>query len=929
MAAPPRGTFSSRAFSAAYMVATAAPPRVRFAALYLLLGALWLANASTIAKAFERCLGVDCFILDRECRLSLAFPVIGVMSLFLLRGHWRRLSEAREDAVGAHVDLPPEGPSQEPGRACPPVGNMGHRNDLDMHLAVCVFAAWAMLGLQGLGISSTASIEQAPPNPVNSDDPAWKYSTLPDTSKKNALQCNFCGKICTNGVTRLKFHLACIKGFNVKPCPKVPTDVMQEMIKFLLASNDANCKKVEALEKLRSTVNLDHSEGEETDEDDNNALVVLKPKPSSAASTSSHKGGSINKFFKPSSVEESVKKKSLGEKTQMKLSTQEREQKRNRACEYICQWFYEASIPHNAVTLPSFACMLEAIGRFGKDLQGPSAYEMSGPFLQKRKKRVMDTFKGHKETWELTGCTVMTDAWTDRKSRGVMNLVVHSVHGALFLKSVDCSADKKDGRYIFDLVDQCIEDIGPENVVQVVTDNASVNIAASAMLKAKRPSIYWNGCAAHTIDLMLEDIGKLGPVDKTICQARQVTVFLYAHIRVLALMRSTLNRDLVRSGVTRFATAYLNLRSLLDNKNGLQKLFRSEELHEMGYLKKAKGDKAQQVVKSESFWKRVNIAVNYFEPMANVLRRMDSDVPAMGFLYGCMLDAKKEILMRFNNDESRCKTVLDIIDNRWDNRLKKPLHLAGYFLNPYYYYPNKVEIEKAGKFRAAVISCITTMIADDEEQDMMIEELKLYRAAKDSFGTDIATRQRKNKNFDPASWWLNHGTCSPHLKNLAVKILSLTCSSSACERNFSAFEQVHAKKRSRLRSDRLNDLVFVRVNSRLIDKKENKRRDPIEKIIEDVLEDEENEFITGIVPEDNVPVEQEQPDIEPEASTSQAQSVRHAHVRKKRKKSIHALLNAVPEDAVLSESSDSSSSEREGNQSQPDVLISDASSDSD
>jgi hypothetical protein len=132
---------------------------------------------------------------------------------------------------------------------------------------------------------------------------------------------------------------------------------------------------------------------------------------------------------------------------------------------------------------------------------------------------------------------------------------------------------------------------------------------------------------------------------------------------------------------------------------------------------------------------------------------------------------------------------------------------------------------------------------------------------------------------------------------------------------------------SRLRSDRLNDLVFVKVNSRLIDKKENKRRDPIEKIIEDILEDEENEFITGI--EDNVPVEQEQPDIEPEASTSQAQSVRHAHVRKKRKTSIHALLNAVPEDAVLSESSDSSSSVTESSQPQPDVPISDASSDSD
>jgi hypothetical protein len=96
MAAPPRGTIPSRAFSAAYVVATAAPPRLRFAALSLLLGALWVANASTIAKAFERCLGVDCFISDRECRLSLAFPGVGAMSLFLLRGHWRRLSQARE-----------------------------------------------------------------------------------------------------------------------------------------------------------------------------------------------------------------------------------------------------------------------------------------------------------------------------------------------------------------------------------------------------------------------------------------------------------------------------------------------------------------------------------------------------------------------------------------------------------------------------------------------------------------------------------------------------------------------------------------------------------------------------------------------------------------------------------------------------------------
>jgi hypothetical protein len=113
----------------------------------------------------------------------------------------------------------------------------------------------------------------------------------------------------------------------------------------------------------------------------------------------------------------------------------------------------------------------------------------------------------------------------------------------------------------------------------------------------------------------------------------------------------------------------------------------------------------------------------------------------------------------------------------------------------------------------------------------------------------------------------------------------------------------------------------------MMDKKENRRKDRIEKIMDDVFEDVENEFITGIVPEENGQGEQEQPDTftqEPETSTSQARGKRHAHIRKKRKKSMHSLLHSVKEDAVLSDSS-SSSSETQGNQHQYDDVLSDAS----
>ena len=60
--------------------------------------------------------------------------------------------------------------------------------------------------------------------------------------------------------------------------------------------------------------------------------------------------------------------------------------------------------------------------------------------------------------------------------------------------------------------------------------------------------------------------------------------------------------------------------------------------------------------------------------------------------------------------------------------------------------------------------------------------------------------------------------------------------------------QVHTKRRNRLLHDRMRDLVFVKFNSKLRQKKDNKDRDPIEKPVHDALEDEDNEWITGIEP---------------------------------------------------------------------------------
>ena len=72
------------------------------------------------------------------------------------------------------------------------------------------------------------------------------------------------------------------------------------------------------------------------------------------------------------------------------------------------------------------------------------------------------------------------------------------------------------------------------------------------------------------IDLILEDIDKISVFYNTIGKVKKITVFIYRHTWVLNLYRTFSNgRELIRPAVTTFATSYLTLKSILDQKIAL------------------------------------------------------------------------------------------------------------------------------------------------------------------------------------------------------------------------------------------------------------------------------------------------------------------------------------------------------------------------
>ena len=97
--------------------------------------------------------------------------------------------------------------------------------------------------------------------------------------------------------------------------------------------------------------------------------------------------------------------------------------------------------------------------------------------------------------------------------------LVNSYADTWFMKSIDAFGTLKNGELMFKYLDDVVEEIGEENVVQAITDNAYNYVNAGMRLMEKRRRLWLTPCAAHCIDLMLEDIGKVNVHATTPCSS--------------------------------------------------------------------------------------------------------------------------------------------------------------------------------------------------------------------------------------------------------------------------------------------------------------------------------------------------------------------------------------------------------------------------
>ncbi|XP_028555461.1 uncharacterized protein LOC114580856 [Dendrobium catenatum] len=237
---------------------------------------------------------------------------------------------------------------------------------------------------------------------------------------------------------------------------------------------------------------------------------------------------------------------------------------------------------------------------------------------------------------------------------------------------IPAAEEVKNATFIFNLLDGVIEEIGEQLVVQVVTDNASAYKAVGQMLMEKRTHLYWTPCAAHCIDLILEDLGDLPQHKSALSRAKKITKFIYNHSWVLSLMRKFSKKEIIRPATTRFATSYLTLQSLMEVRQPLEAMFTSTEWLNSTWGKKSEGKEIRKIILNDKFWATVTYAILSTRPLVQVLRLVDAEKKsAMGFIYNAMDEAKEMIAHNLGGEEASYREIWDIVDARWEVQLHR------------------------------------------------------------------------------------------------------------------------------------------------------------------------------------------------------------------------------------------------------------------
>ncbi|CAM9682103.1 unnamed protein product, partial [Heterosigma akashiwo] len=428
---------------------------------------------------------------------------------------------------------------------------------------------------------------------------------------------------------------------------------------------------------------------------------------------------------------------------------------------------------------------------------------------------------------------MMGDGAKNVKGQKLLNFLIATNKGTLFLFSEDTEGEHITADYMAAKFIRAIELVGPENVAALVTDNAGEMRASFQIIKERFPHLIFLGCAAHLLDRCLRDLLQIDWIQDLVDSSKQVVTFIKTHSRIKFIFEdlATTNAPDVRkvkfltkpATKTRFAGVHKMLYRLHKNIVHVQ-----NTIHDPRYIEhNVRSVQVENTINSRAYWNRVETAVNLMDPMVTLLRLCDSDKGEnIGKIYPGFKALMNEHLAEFRctgigqiktlfRDRLRMNQVEGAAAPARGGRQAAPrnvVSLCNYydiFKASYCVEPEFQLVGLSADERAAFERVLDIMEPQEEARANVLRQFDAFRSGEGGFANPNVMMMKEQYKENPCKWWKNYGIRGGDLATVAVRMLSIRPSQSNAERNWKHHSWMHNVKRNRLDSERVSDLVQV------------------------------------------------------------------------------------------------------------------------
>ncbi|CAI5985773.1 unnamed protein product, partial [Closterium sp. NIES-65] len=473
------------------------------------------------------------------------------------------------------------------------------------------------------------------------------------------------------------------------------------------------------------------------------------------------------------------------------------------ADEAICLFFAALHVPEHHADHPPWRNVVSSIKRAGPNYIAPKRRYIGGAGLAKWRQRIEAALAPISASWRRDGVTVASDMFSDKAGRPQANVLLISDSGAVFVESIDTKMEMNTGGYIAGILRRVIEKVGLENVVALCFDGGSNYVAACRELMTEYPHIEHIPCATHVLDLVMEDIGKMGWAKDIVTRGNTLISFVRNHHFTCGYMQS----------------------KLVNGGKGKQMVLSDEWRNWTTTAKRVGADTFTVNILDDTWWTLAEFFAKVMKLPFVVMRKTDSDAKGMmGRLYNLILQLTEDIRDFLDEHAEGFLTsgevgdIGEIVQDRWDNGLACDMHLVGCIINPtnqeegiFCHDPECMRVFKKFVSKHFDDQTITRKDGAERRASLVIQEgLTTFLNLTGCFGMPDAIADRvvvKEGKMTAVAWWSWHGTDHPELTTLACCMLTQPVSASPCERNWAKFDAVHTARRNRLGAEKLRDLV--------------------------------------------------------------------------------------------------------------------------